>query len=401
MNHNFIRPGGVAADLPDGWEDDVASSATPCSSGRTNTMTSCSPVSRSSGNGPKPSVTSPPRRRWPCRPPGPSCVRRVSRGTCAERCPTSRTTRASTTSSWARSGTTSTGTPSGSTRSESRSGSSARCWRRCPGATTGAQDAKVTPRRDGGRRRVDGGPHPPLQDFHRGLQGARGRGLCGRRVPTGRARVPFISDGTSKPYRLHIRGPSFVNLQSLPVMLRGGLIADAVAIISSVDPVMGRGRPVSHFNTTMAARARQVVAPCTPSDAVGPACRCCHLAQEQDGWPVPRAPWRGRSPSWSGSPWPRSVGRPPSTTCCTPNRSARTWSRCAPTSLASSTVATDMLAHAEERLGIRVGATTDDGLFTLEESECPADCDHPPCVQVNHRFVRTTTPGRSTSWWTS
>ena len=38
---------------------------------------------------------------------------------------------------------------------------------------------------------------------------------------------------------MHIRGPSFVNLQSLPVMLRGGLVADAVAIISSVDPVMG------------------------------------------------------------------------------------------------------------------------------------------------------------------
>jgi hypothetical protein len=40
---------------------------------------------------------------------------------------------------------------------------------------------------------------------------------------------------------------------------------------------------------------------------------------------------------------------------------------------------------------VRVGSTTADGLFTLEESECLADCDHPPCVQVNHRFVRTTT----------
>jgi NADH-quinone oxidoreductase subunit D len=48
-----------------------------------------------------------------------------------------------------------------------------------------------------------------------------------------------VSDGTSIPYRLHIRGPSFVNLQSLPTMLRGGLIADAVAVISSIDPVMG------------------------------------------------------------------------------------------------------------------------------------------------------------------
>jgi NADH-quinone oxidoreductase subunit D len=49
----------------------------------------------------------------------------------------------------------------------------------------------------------------------------------------------MVSDGSAVPYRMHIRGPSFVNLQTLPHMLRGGLIADAVAIISSVDPIMG------------------------------------------------------------------------------------------------------------------------------------------------------------------
>jgi NADH-quinone oxidoreductase subunit D len=38
---------------------------------------------------------------------------------------------------------------------------------------------------------------------------------------------------------MHIRGPSFSNLQALPLMMRGGLIADAVAIISSIDPVLG------------------------------------------------------------------------------------------------------------------------------------------------------------------
>ncbi len=48
-----------------------------------------------------------------------------------------------------------------------------------------------------------------------------------------------MSDGGKGPYRMKIRGPSFVNLQSLPTMLRGGLIADAVAVISSIDPVMG------------------------------------------------------------------------------------------------------------------------------------------------------------------
>jgi NADH-quinone oxidoreductase subunit D len=49
----------------------------------------------------------------------------------------------------------------------------------------------------------------------------------------------MVSDGTSKPYRMHIRAPSFVNLQCLPLLLRGGLMADTVAVISSIDPIMG------------------------------------------------------------------------------------------------------------------------------------------------------------------
>ncbi len=46
----------------------------------------------------------------------------------------------------------------------------------------------------------------------------------------------------------------------------------------------------------------------------------------------------------------------------------------------------EVLGHAEEHLGIAVGQTTPDGLFTLEEAECLAGCDQAVCVQVNHRF---------------
>jgi NADH-quinone oxidoreductase E subunit len=51
----------------------------------------------------------------------------------------------------------------------------------------------------------------------------------------------------------------------------------------------------------------------------------------------------------------------------------------------------ELLSHASSTLGCAVGETSDDGLFTLEETECLADCDFAPCVQINHRFVRTTT----------
>ena len=49
----------------------------------------------------------------------------------------------------------------------------------------------------------------------------------------------MVSDGTGKPYRCHVRAPSFINLQTLGPMSVGGLVADLVAIIGSIDPVLG------------------------------------------------------------------------------------------------------------------------------------------------------------------
>jgi NADH-quinone oxidoreductase subunit D len=51
--------------------------------------------------------------------------------------------------------------------------------------------------------------------------------------------VYFISDGDEYPWRVKLRGPSFVNLQILPELLRGHRMGDAVAIIGSLDCVVG------------------------------------------------------------------------------------------------------------------------------------------------------------------
>ncbi|MGH9304127.1 MAG: NAD(P)H-dependent oxidoreductase subunit E, partial [Acidimicrobiales bacterium] len=45
-----------------------------------------------------------------------------------------------------------------------------------------------------------------------------------------------------------------------------------------------------------------------------------------------------------------------------------------------------LVSYAEERLGVRLGQTTADGMFALEDAECLAGCDQAVCVQVNHRF---------------
>jgi NADH-quinone oxidoreductase subunit D len=57
--------------------------------------------------------------------------------------------------------------------------------------------------------------------------------------PKGELGVYIVSDGTEKPYRLKLRMPTFMNLQSIDHMSRGGYFADVVAVVSSLDPVMG------------------------------------------------------------------------------------------------------------------------------------------------------------------
>ena len=57
--------------------------------------------------------------------------------------------------------------------------------------------------------------------------------------PRGELGCFVISDGGSSPYRCHVRDPSFVNLQALPIMAQDGLVADLIAVIASTDPVMG------------------------------------------------------------------------------------------------------------------------------------------------------------------
>jgi NADH-quinone oxidoreductase subunit D len=57
--------------------------------------------------------------------------------------------------------------------------------------------------------------------------------------PRGEIGYYIVSDGTAKPYRVHMRTPSFANLQALPVLLKDTLIADSIASLGSMDFVLG------------------------------------------------------------------------------------------------------------------------------------------------------------------
>jgi NADH-quinone oxidoreductase subunit D len=110
---------------------------------------------------------------------------------------------------------------------------------RMPPGDYRVQDRKVTPPP---RARIDESMEALIHHFKIFTEGFRvpeGEVYVAIESPRGELGCYLVSDGGPKPYRMHIRGPSFVNLQCLPHMMHGGLIADAVAIISSVDPIMG------------------------------------------------------------------------------------------------------------------------------------------------------------------
>ena len=101
------------------------------------------------------------------------------------------------------------------------------------------QDKKVTPPP---RARIDESMEALIHHFKiftEGFHVPDGETYAAVESPRGELGCYLVSDGGPKPYRMHIRGPRFVNLQTLPHLMEGGLIADGVAVVSSVDPIMG------------------------------------------------------------------------------------------------------------------------------------------------------------------
>lgn len=101
------------------------------------------------------------------------------------------------------------------------------------------QNKKVTPPP---RARIDESMEALIHHFKiftEGFKVPEGEVYVAIESPRGEIGCYIVSDGSSTPYRMHVRAPSFVNVQALPHMMRGGLVADAVAVISSIDPVLG------------------------------------------------------------------------------------------------------------------------------------------------------------------
>jgi len=113
------------------------------------------------------------------------------------------------------------------------------CVEQMPPGDYRVQDKKITPPP---RARIDESMEALIHHFKLFTEGFKvppGETYVAIESPRGEIGCYLVSDGSGKPVRLHIRGPSFYNLQSMDAMVPGGMFADAVAVVSSIDPIMG------------------------------------------------------------------------------------------------------------------------------------------------------------------
>ncbi|REK20818.1 MAG: NADH-quinone oxidoreductase subunit D [Actinobacteria bacterium] len=100
-------------------------------------------------------------------------------------------------------------------------------------------DRKVTPPP---RARIDESMEALIHHFKLFTEGFKvpaGETYVAVESPRGELGCYLVSDGNARPYRMHMRGPSFANLQGLPIAMADSLMADTIATIASMDPVMG------------------------------------------------------------------------------------------------------------------------------------------------------------------
>jgi NADH-quinone oxidoreductase subunit D len=108
-----------------------------------------------------------------------------------------------------------------------------------PLGDTRTEDRKVTPPP---RARIDQSMEALIHHFKiftEGFKVPTGEVYQAVESPRGELGMYLVSDGSAKPWRLHVRGPSFAHVQALPAMLTDSLIADTIAALASADPVMG------------------------------------------------------------------------------------------------------------------------------------------------------------------
>lgn len=113
------------------------------------------------------------------------------------------------------------------------------CVELMPNGDYRSQDPKVTPPP---RARIGESMEALIHHFKlftEGFHVPAGEVYSAVESPRGEIGCYLVSDDGPRPYRIHVRAPSFSNLQAIPLLMRGSTLSDTVTIISTLDPVMG------------------------------------------------------------------------------------------------------------------------------------------------------------------
>ena len=113
------------------------------------------------------------------------------------------------------------------------------CLEKMPDGPVKVQDHKIAPPRRGEMKRSMEALIHHFKLYTEGYHVPAGETYTAVEAPKGEFGVYLVSDGTNKPYRCKIRAPGFAHLQGLDFMSKGHMLADAVAIIGSMDVVFG------------------------------------------------------------------------------------------------------------------------------------------------------------------
>jgi len=238
MNHNYIRPGGVAADLPDGWQDDVAEilEVLPPRLREYDDLLQDNPIwkSRTVGIG---TVTAE------------ECLAYSITGPILRSTGLAHDLRTMAPYSGIDQYDFEVVTGSNGDVYDRYRVRVGEIWQSMeivrqaaetmPLGDYRTEDRKITPPP---RKRIDESMEALIHHFKiftEGFKVPEGEAYVAVESPRGELGCYLVSDGGAKPLRMHTRAPSFANLQSIPLMLADSLMADTVAALASIDPVMG------------------------------------------------------------------------------------------------------------------------------------------------------------------
>ena len=238
MNHNFIRPGGVAADLPDGWEEDIETILDKVSMGVSeyDELLTGNPIfqDRTQGVG----VITPEE----CRALGVSGpIARASgiKWDLRKAFPYSGIDKYEFDIPVGKHGDVWDRYRVRMEEVEQSLGIVRQVMETMPSGDYRTTDRKVTPPP---RKRIDESMEALIHHFKLFTSGYKvpaGETYVAVESPRGELGMYIVSDGREKPWRMHARTPSFNHVQALPTMMTDSLVADIVATIASSDPVLG------------------------------------------------------------------------------------------------------------------------------------------------------------------